>query len=268
MEKRHIFDAFRHALRPLLRFLLRHGITWDEFAGLAKESYVDVARETFGLQGRPTNNARVAMMTGLSRREVARIRDRLLEPEADPAGRTGNRVSRILTGWHADDEFTDENGVPKLLPAEGETGSLQSLLSRYAGDLPHSAVRKEMLQKGLMEVAADGAYRVLKRDYTYSALNPEVVQQMSVALHDHAATLEHNLNEAREGPRRFEGLADNASMSARSAQTFMQLVESRGLEFLQEMDLWLSAHEQDRNAGAGKKEVRMGVGVYLIYEDN
>lgn len=268
MQKDHIFKAFRHFIRPIIRFLLRHGVTWDEFSELSKDMYVDVAREGYGLQGRPTNNARVALMTGLSRREVARVRDRLLDDVEDPADRSGNRISQILTGWHVDEEFADTKGQPKELPPTGDTGSMTSLLKRYAGDLPHSAVLKEMQQQGLIEIAADGNLRALKRDYTYMALDPEIVQQMSVALHDHAATLDHNLNEARKTPARFEGIADNARISSRSARTFMKLVETRGMDFLREIDGWLSAHEIDEEKSASSHEVRMGVGVYLIYDDD
>jgi len=267
VEKDYIFRAFRHFIRPIIRFLLRHGVTWDEFSDLSKDMYVDVAREGYGLQGRPTNNSRVALMTGLSRREVARIRDRLLDEVEDPASRSGNRISQILTGWHVDKEFTDGNGRPKELPPTGSTGSMDSLLKRYAGDLPHSAVTKEMQQQGLVNFTADGNLRALKRDYTYMALDPEIVQQMSVSLHDHAATLDHNLNEGRKTPRRFEGIADNTRISSRSAQTFMKLVETRGMDFLEEIDGWLSTHEIDEEKSTSAHEVRMGVGVYLIYDD-
>ena len=45
-------------------FLLKHGITWNEFGEISKEAYVKAARDDYGIQGRPTNNSRVAMMTG------------------------------------------------------------------------------------------------------------------------------------------------------------------------------------------------------------
>ena len=124
-----------------------------------------------------------------------------------------------------------------------------------------------MEQQGLIEVTDDGNLRALKRDYIYMALDPEIVQQMSVALHDHAATLDHNLNEARNAPARFEGIADNARISSRSAGTFMKLVETRGTDFLKEMDGWMSAHEIEQGKSTSGQEVRMGVGVYLIYDD-
>lgn len=254
-------------MRPIVRFLLRHGVTWDEFSEISKDMYVDVARQEYGIQGRPTNNSRVAMMTGLSRREVARVRDRLLEDLESPLERRGNRISQILTGWHVDEEFTDDNGQPIDLPATGPSASFSSLLKRYAGDLPHSAIRKEMLQLGLIQKMESGFLRVLRRDYIYTTVDPDIVRQMGVALHDHAATLDHNLNTARKSAARFEGLADNARVPVRSAKTFMKLVENRGLDFLKEMDTWLSKHEVDKSKSTRTREVRLGVGVYLIHDE-
>ena len=141
LVKEAIFQACRHFLRPVVRFLLRNGVTWDEFKELSKDMYVDVARAEYGIQGRPTNNARVAVITGLSRREFARIRDKLLEGAESPDLRQGNRISKILTGWHVDPEFLGEDGRPKDLLTTGPTGSLSSLLKRYAGDLPHGSLR-------------------------------------------------------------------------------------------------------------------------------
>ena len=77
--KEHVIRSCRYLLLPVVRFLLKHGVTWSEFGELSKEAYVQVARDDYGIQGRPTNNSRVAMMTGLSRREVAKVRDRLLD---------------------------------------------------------------------------------------------------------------------------------------------------------------------------------------------
>lgn len=266
--KDQVIRSCRHVLKPLARFLIRHGVSWSEFAEVGKDAYVDAARDEYGIDGRPTNNSRVAMLTGLSRREVARVRDRLIEGEEDPDLRAGNRLSRVLTGWHMDPEFTDVDGQPKELPAEGEGGSLSSLLKRYAGDLPHGAVRKELQQRGLIEELAGDRVRVLKRDYVYSNLDPDIVRQMGVALHDHAATLDHNLNEERAAAARFEGIADNAMTSPKALEAFQELVASKGLSFLEEVDAWLAEHQVDDAGKANPRTVRMGVGVYLIYDDS
>src|SRR4029079_8584536 len=70
-------SAFAVAMRPLARILLRCGVTWKEIAELLKVVYVDVASEDYAKRGRPANASRVAILTGLSRREVRGARDRV-----------------------------------------------------------------------------------------------------------------------------------------------------------------------------------------------
>jgi hypothetical protein len=251
-------QSCRHFLRPIVRFLLRQGLLWRDFAELAKETYVEIARAEYGIDGRPTNNSRVAMLTGLSRREVARVRDVLIEAVPPEAERAGNRMARILTAWHTDPEFTTPEGEPKRLSPV----AFEVLLKCYAGDLPHTAVRKEMLNHSLIEELNDGRLRVLERDFLYSSLDPEIIRQMGIALHDHATTLDHNLNEERRGAPRFERLADNARIPPEAAEEFQRFVEMRGMEFLKEIDTWL-ADRQTEDRGAAT--VRLGAGAYLIH---
>jgi hypothetical protein len=270
--KEQVIKSCRYLLLPVVRFVLRHGVTVNEFTELTKEAYVQVARQDHGIDGRPTNNARVALLTGLSRREVAKVRDRLLDGDLLAEDSHGNRISKILTGWHVDREFTDADGQPKVLAATGPTGSLSSLLRRYAGDLPHGAIRKEMQQRELIEEQKGGSFRVLERDYVYSNLDPEIVSRMGVALHDHAATLEHNLNEKRMSSPRFEAIADNATdrptVRPSTYRAFQKLVEERGLSFLEKMDSWLSENEIETSTDTTARTVRLGVGVYLIYDES
>ena len=266
--KQHVIKSCRYLLLPVVRFVLRHGVTVSEFAELTKDAYVQVARQDYGIDGRPTNNARVALLTGLSRREVSKVRDRLLEGNLLANDDRGNRISQILTGWHVDPEFTDANDQPKVLAAIGPKGSLASLLKRYAGDLPHGAIRKEMQQRGLIEEQSDGNFRVMKRDYVLSDLDPESVKRLGRVLHDHAATLEHNYDDARLTAPRFEAMADNAHIKPSTYRAFQKLVEERGLSFLEEVDGWLSHNELETSTDSAARTVRLGVGVYLIYDEN
>src|SRR5882762_6362499 len=64
-----VLAAARQWLKPLVHVLVRCGVTWKDFAELAKTAYVEVATEQFGKRGRPTNVSRTAVLTGLARRE-------------------------------------------------------------------------------------------------------------------------------------------------------------------------------------------------------
>jgi hypothetical protein len=268
VPKTSVLKAFRHLLRPIVRVLLRNGVTWKEFADLGKEVFVDVARNDYGIDGRPTNVARVALMTGLRRHEVTRIK-KVLAGDEEPEEPAPNRISQILTAWHVDPDFLAADGTPAVLAAAGEGASLVTLLKRYAGDMPHSAVVKELELLGLVKAGSSG-YRVTSRDYIRSAADPDLLRQAAVALHDHATTLAHNVDSKRTEPPRFERMATHRALPRRHVNAFRELLEREGQAFLERIDAWLS----DRAAAATKtrgtsreRTVRTGIGVYLIHDD-
>ena len=73
-RKQTVLAAFRLIFRPIARILLLAGITWKEIAEVCKATLVEVATDDFGIKGRPTNVSRVAILTGFTRKEVARLR--------------------------------------------------------------------------------------------------------------------------------------------------------------------------------------------------
>lgn len=266
MLKQRVLDACRHMLAPIARLLIRNGIGWAEFAELGKDVFVEVARGDYGLQGRPTNTARVALMTGLSRREVTRVRKRLAgEVATEPA--SPNRISQVLTGWHTDPEFLGRDGRPAELPPDGERASVAALLARYAGDVPHGALLKELKGLGLVVPGAAGL-RVTARDYIRSASDPDLLRQGGVALHDHAATIVHNVDTKRDAPARFERMATRIDLAAADAREFQALLEVRGQAFLEDMDTWLATRARAAGGAKPGAGVRAGVGMYAIYDEN
>ena len=51
-----VLQATHQWLKPLAHVLLSCGITWREFAALARTTYVEVATENFGKRGRPATH--------------------------------------------------------------------------------------------------------------------------------------------------------------------------------------------------------------------
>lgn len=264
--RQHWIKACRRLLRPIARMLLRAGITWKEFSELAKQSFVEVAGNDYGIAGRQTNASRVALMTGLSRREVKRVRD-LLEAEEPEMAPRKSKIARILTGWHQDPDFTDADGTPKVLSADGDGSGFASLLERYAGDLPAVAITKELLRLKLIEHAGKTGFRVLERAYTGSATDPDILRQMSTALHDHGQTLAWNIDAERTESTRFDRIAFNANMSRSAIENFQTLINERGQAFLEDIDAWLSEHEPEATAAEKEERIKLGVGVYLVMDN-
>jgi hypothetical protein len=263
LSREHLLQAFRHLLRPLVRVLLRNGVTWGEFAELGKEVFVEVARQDYGIQRRPTNSARVALMTGLSRHEVTRIK-KVLAGSRERAEPPPSRISQVLTAWHVDPVLIDADGSPRVLPPTGAGASMATLLAATAGGIPHGAVLKELEQLGLVERVPTG-FRVKAREYIRSAADPDQLRQAGVALHDHAATIAHNLDANRTEPARFERMATERALPQRHVRAFRSMLETEGNAFLRKIDAWLTA--RSASATARGRTVRTGVGVFAIHDE-
>jgi hypothetical protein len=262
-EPRYILEACRRALRPIARWMLSAGVTWKEFAEISRRVFVAVATDEFGIKGRPTNVSRVALMTGLTRREVRQQRALLASVGAQTVDRV-HHATRVLTGWHRDREFLDPQGKPLALPEEGPVPSFQALLKRYAGDIPPGALAKELLRAGCVERTSDRTYRALSRTYIPRHLDDVAVTRSGDVLADLATTVEFNLSRPDGSASRIERRAHNRRMDPKLIPEFRALLEREAQTLLERMDDWLSERElPETHAG---RTVRLGLGIYQITE--
>jgi len=142
-----ISNALLVVLRPLARILLNSGVGFKEFAELAKTAFVDVATQDYGIRGRPTNISRVAVMTGLTRKEVRRLRDKI--DTGEPVSQLAiTPLARVLRRWFSERPYIDEAGKPIPLNFDGEGPTFTKLVREFGGDIPPGAMRTEFKRVG------------------------------------------------------------------------------------------------------------------------
>ncbi|MFO1426668.1 MAG: DUF6502 family protein [Steroidobacteraceae bacterium] len=259
-------SAARVLLRPVVRLMIRTGVSWKEFADLSKTSFVEVATEEFGIRGRPTNVARVAILTGIHRREVARLRE-LLEQAASPEPQYLNAAQRVLAGWHQDPDYLDGQGAPREIPLDGAAPSFMDLCSRYAGDVPATALLKELRAVGSVAATPGERLRAVSRVYIPLQLDPAKVLRAGSVLADLGATVVHDLTCGPDVPLRFERRAENDRIDARHLPAFRAMLEQEGQAFLERIDDWLTRHESDAETARLRPQLRLGVGLYHLQTD-
>lgn len=259
-----LLAALGFLLEPIVLLLLRNGVTWAEFSDVAKGKFVDVATRQFGIRDRPANMSRVAILTGLDRREVSRLRH---QPPSDATPRPVCKPTLVLDGWHRDAEFVDEAGRPRALDVDGRQASFEALARRYAPSIPHVAMLKQLRSVGAVADLADGRVQAVKRAYVPRALSEDHVSLWGSVLHDIGATWEHNLMRGASQRSRFERRAVNLKVDAASLPEFQDFLEAEGQAFLERIDDWLSAHEASGTGPSASRAVRLGVGVYHIGDD-
>ena len=191
--QRQILGAFLVALRPIAKILLRFGIGFREFSEIAKTAFVDVASREYGLRGRPTNISRVAVMTGLTRKEVRRIRAKIEDGDQSVVVKA-TPLSEILHRWHAEAEFLDESGRPAILPFAGDAKSFSDLVRRFGGDIPPGAMRTELKRVGAIAETEDGGLKVVKRTVHPKGAHEKLITALVHALYPLASTISHNVD--------------------------------------------------------------------------
>lgn len=188
-----ILGAFLIVLRPIARILLRFGIGFREFSEVSKTAFVDVASSDYGLRGRPTNISRIAVMTGLTRKEVRRIRDKIDigEPTVNVKS---TPLSEVLHRWFSESEFLDPSGRPAILPFNGERASFANLVKRFGGDIPPGAMRTELKRVGAIEVSKSGKLKVVKRSVRPEGIHDRLIVALVHGVYPLVSSVAHNSN--------------------------------------------------------------------------
>jgi hypothetical protein len=252
-------------LRPLVRLLLRNGIPYRTFSDIAKRVYVEVATEEFGIPGRKQSKSRVSILTGLSRKDVLRVR-RLPSPDDLGAVERYNRAARVIGGWVRDTRFNPESGRPMELPFEGGAACFRELVKSYSGDAPARAVLDELLRVGTVERTSDGKIRLLERSYIPRSGEIDKIGILGVDASDLIATIDHNIH--RTDAPFFQRKVCYDNLPSEALPGFRDLAAERAQGLLEHLDRWLSERDRDFHPEvSGTGRMRAGVGIYYFQED-
>jgi hypothetical protein len=260
-----LLDAVTRCMRPIARMLLGAGISYLQFAEVAKRAFIEQALGEPDSKGRTTNVSRVAVRTGLSRKEVSRVR-RLIEAPVrghDSTIQIG-RPARALQLWHAEPKFVDESGLPIDLPFDGGEQTFSGLMKLVGGDVPAGAVRAELLAAGGMVELPNGKFRVQKRFFVPSALDEDLIVGFSFIVAPLLETLSHNLDDPSAAFIQRVAYSDHLPQGASVEFRNVSHMQAEGL--MNSIDEWISARE-DTSIVSGDLSRRVGVGVFYFEGD-
>lgn len=251
-------------LKPLVRILHRKGVAVGEFSQVAKQIYVEVSEEVLEAAGERATTSRIAIATGLTRKDVAQLRLSKTE-EYTPTVRY-NRSVRVLGGWMHDREFLDAEGQPARLPLRGELGSFERLVSRYSGDMPYRAMLHEMERVDAVVEDEDGWIQLLTAAYIPHENEAEKLAILGTDVSLLISTIDHNLTAAR-AELRFQRKVSYDNLPLEVLPDFKAMVSKDGLDLLIKFNEWLSQHDRDNNTSIeGSGQMRAGVGIYYFEE--
>jgi hypothetical protein len=266
--KQTLLRAFRVLLGPLIRILLRQGISYAEFSEVAKAVYVEGAIKDFKVAGRKATRTRIAVMTGLTRKEVKRIIDEAIKDKYESRSKF-NRLGRVLVGWHTDTDFTGPYGMP--LELQYETGNpgeptITELVRRHSGDMSPRSILDELIRVGAVRETDVGWFRVLRREYIPQALGKNNFERTGVVVRNFVNTVDFNMTKPAPGKGRFERhvIADDG-IRVVDLPKFDKYVRERCQALLEEIDNWLTGLPKPKG---NDEVVQTGIGVYHYLMDD
>jgi hypothetical protein len=247
-------------LRPLVRLCIRGGMTFPALAQLLRELFVNVAEHDFALEGKEQTDSRVSLLTGIHRKEVARLRGAGAPVHETPV--TLSRTSAIIARWLAAPEFTDAKGDPLPLPrtASGDAPSFEQLVSSITKDVRPRAVLDEWMDRKLVTINDDEEIVLVDTAFVPRGDDERKWHYLGRNLHDHIAAAAENVS--GPAPRFLERAVHYDGLSAKLAKR----LEGRSRDLA--MDALKIANREANRALAKDKggDYRWNFGIYIYSE--
>ncbi len=184
-----VLDRVLRVLQPLVRLLVRNGVTYTVLAAALKRVFVDAARTELAARGMAQTDSAVTLLCGVHRRDVRN----LTRGEAAPAApQPLGLAAQVVARWMNEPGYQADGGQPLALPKGGDAPSFDTLVAGISRDVRPRAVLDELLRLGVVE---DGEAGLVLEDSGFAPRQgfDEMSWLFAANLQDHAAAAAANL---------------------------------------------------------------------------
>jgi hypothetical protein len=259
--------AMLRLFRPVVRQMIASGFTYPAFSEMMKRLFLEVAEEDFALPFKRQTDSRLALVTGISRKEISHLRRQRSGAPGTPEVEE-SIVTHVIGRWMAGPPYATPDGIPRRLRYEA-TGPravcFARLVHELGADIPVRAVLDELLHIGSVVLLPEGDVE-LRREVHIPAADSE--GKLALLGSDPAelfSTIVHNI-EHSDAPWLHRKVAyDNIGSDALAA--LQEETRQAGLDFVRRANALLASYDRDRHsdAPAGRRS-RVVVGVYYFEE--
>jgi hypothetical protein len=254
-----VVAAVRRLLRPLVRLLVTHGITYPYLIELLKQVYVETAADEFAIGGKRPTDSRLTLLTGVHRKDIRRL---LREPGPAPESPPGLTLgTQIVARWLGERAYCDARGKPIALPRTPRRGGVRSfagLVESVSTNVRPRSVLDELVRLGVVEIDADDNVHLVTRGFVPGKELDAKAYYFGEALHDHLASGVHNLTGA--GPPELERSVYYDELSPAAVAKLRARAETLAMSALQAINVEGMALERDDPPRPDERmKIRLGV---------
>ena len=258
--------AVRRLLRPVVRHMIGSGLTYPTFNQMVKQLFIEVAEEDFALPFKRQTDSRLAVVTGLSRKEISQLRRR--HGAADTLEVEESIVTHVIGRWMAGPPYATPDGIPRRLRYESPDPAAVSFarLVRELGiDIPVRAVLDELLHIGSAALLPDGDVELRREVHIPAADSEGRLVLLGSDTAELFSTIMHNIAHGETPWLQRKVVYDNIGGDALPA--LQDEARRAGLDFVRRANALLASYDRDRHPDApGGPRSRVVVGIYYFEE--
>ena len=260
-----LLRAAAETLRPIVRKLLASGVPFGRLESQLRELYVEVADSDFGRPGRRQTQSRIALLTGINRKEVRRLRakDGAAPP---PASFSRNQAASLISLWMSGRSTIDARGKPRPLPYVAEQGpSFSKLAQEVTADVSPRAILDALVESGAAEIQRGGRVALKAPSYVPRLGRPQKLGMLAEDPGELVAAMLHNIFAERGAEPWLQRKAFFDNIGSDGIVKLRETLRRAGEGFLRQAERTLARSDRDRNPDApGGDRLGVGFGVYYF----
>jgi Family of unknown function (DUF6502) len=189
-------DRVLRVLQPLVRMLVKNGVTYTVFAAALKRAFLSAAQQELASRGMPATDSAVSLLSGVHRRDVrtlTRGTAALADSPAPPEPPALGLAAQVVARWMNDPAYSAADGTRLVLPKGGAAPSFDALVAGVSSDVRSRAVLDELLRLGVVS-ETDAGLVLDKSGFAPRGNFAENSWLAAQNVHDHAAAMVANLH--------------------------------------------------------------------------
>lgn len=256
-EQNALLATLAQLMQPLARLCLAKGVPIQAFEEALRLAYVQAAADSCAGMNPDRLTSRISTMTGLTRREVARIRSS--QAPARPV--TRSLAIDVLTYWVSQPEYVNGKGMPIAVPRSGAAPSFDALASSVTRDVHPKSLLVDMLRLGLVthDISHD-TVALVHATYVPNQDWPRMVGFLGANVGDHLCAAVDNL--LGNGHQHFEQSLLADELSAESLQAAQALISEQWRELITHVGPRLQTLMGQDLAQGRTRDQQLRIGLY------
>ena len=256
-------------MRPLVRLMMRGGVTFPILADALRGLFVEVAVSDILTDPKARTDSRISLLTGVHRKEIKRLRG--LPPDAPEVAEIVTLASQIIARWVGGAAFIDSTGRPLPLPrarpdSASAAPSFDRLVESVTTDVRPRAVLDDLLAHGAVYMDSEDRVQLNADAFIPRPGGEEQLFYFARNLHDHVAAAAANLAAAGVPPFLDRSVHYDrlTSAQAKALEEYAREAAMRALLDVNRQALALTEAEPETTAS--HRRVNFGVYVFEQHE--